>query len=95
MGMADFKIGQTVYSKKLEWSQVSGTSVKERYGYFHGYISSSTTLTIRKARFSYICDDCGKTIAKGELHGSAFYGHYCLNCVTAESPEPQFKPLEK
>ena len=86
-----FTLGDTVWSRKLSWTETWGSAIREQYGVYRGYIGFPTQLTVRRARRRYRCNDCGRWIEKGELHGSAFYAHYCIDCVTHQEPPRQFK----
>ncbi len=86
------KLGDVVYSKKLHPRRVSGLVYKQQYGNYTGILYRPAILTIRKASRYYVCEDCFREIHKGTLHGSNFYTHLCLNCVTDEEPKPEFVP---
>ena len=90
-----FTLGDTVWSRQLSWAETWGSEIRERYGVSRGYIGFPTQLVIRRARRRYRCHDCGRGIEKGELHGSAFYAHYCLDCVTHQRPPTQFRKTWK
>jgi hypothetical protein len=58
----------------------------------HKTLGFPVPLTIRRARKNYRCRDCGETIVRGDIHGSDFYEHYCLECCTHEEPERYEEP---
>ena len=86
-----FILGETVWARQLSWAETWGTLIQKRYGVSRGYVGFPIELTIRRARRVWRCHDCGRQIAKGELHGSAFYAHYCIDCVTHQEPPTLFK----
>ena len=87
--------GQTVYSRKLNWSVVSGSTIREHYGVPSILKGRPQTLHICKARKDYKCEDCKQRIDKGSYHASAtYYDHYCLGCVETIRPEIETKPVE-
>jgi hypothetical protein len=83
--------GTPVWSARLEWGLVSGTSIQDRYGAGGGEMGSPAPLTVRKAAAEYVCRDCRHLIARGALHGSGTGSHYCACCVTTVQPDSQFK----
>lgn len=82
--------GDEVWSHKLHGSAVAGSMIREHYGVYSGFLRSSERLTLRHAAREHRCQDCGDRIDKGETHGSTYYSHYCLNCVTPKRPEDVF-----
>ena len=86
------KRGQAVWSKKQYPFQSQGSLNKKKFGHYSVTLWSSTDLKAAKARRNHICRDCGKLIEKGTLHGSTYYYHYCLGCVTEERPEDRVVP---
>jgi len=91
--MTEMTRGQTVYTKELISKSTSrGSLNRKQYGSYTVLRKSAVTLGISKARYQYKCT-CGNVIEKGDLHGSDFYMHKCLECVTAEKPKSVIKPL--
>lgn len=86
-----FRLGDVVYSRALEWCATCGSQVRERYGVDRGFLGSPRELTVRKAARPWECRSCRAAIEKGRLHGSAYYAHYCLACVTPERPAEEFR----
>jgi hypothetical protein len=85
--------GTTVWSTRLSWGLVSGTSIRDRYGVSGGELGSPSVLTVRKAASEYLCAGCRGVITRGSLHGSNVGSHYCASCVTATEPEAQFRKV--
>lgn len=84
-------LGDTVWSKKRYWSAVRGSLVKEQYGKYSGFEGRPQELTLRHAARGWNCPDCLQVIHKGDMHGSTYYDHYCLDCITPTRPENWFE----
>jgi len=84
-------LGQVVWSRKRYWSAVRGSLVKEKYGEYSGYEGCPQELTLRHARRDWSCADCGHKIYRDDMHGSTYYDHYCLDCITPTRPENWFE----
>jgi len=82
--MPSFKVGDTVWTKRLTWNKVRSPKGE----YWEGH---SVMLRVQKAGTGHICTACVMGIPKGVLHAVEQFlrsqTHYCLHCVTAERPD--------
>jgi len=84
----EFELGQRVWTRHLlHVCSASGDYSMRRYGHHRVIERSPIALRIRRAHCGWRCVDCGARIDKGDLHGSTFYDHYCLDCITQFEPK--------
>jgi hypothetical protein len=86
--------GQTVWTRRMEWDVIGGADVQAKHGSYEIGRGRPLELTVRRASRSWLCTACDSAIPKGTLHGSAFYEHYCVECVTAVMPATQWRPVQ-
>lgn len=90
----ELRAGQVVWTRKLEPVPVRGDEGRRRYGRQGGIEFRPRRLRVRHAAQGFTCSECGAAIALGELHGSAFYDHYCLRCCSEQRPPGRFEPSD-
>lgn len=86
------RVGEAVWTRKLEPVHVNGEAVRRRYGSYAGVEYRPRRLRVRHAAQGFSCSDCGAAIAHGELHGSSLYRHCCLRCCCEQRPPTRFEP---
>jgi hypothetical protein len=85
----EMKLGKMVWTRKLYSTLASGSAIKERYGQYTVIEKTPHQVRLRHAIQDWQCSSCNTKIYKGDMHGSTFYDHYCLDCVTPFQPETQ------
>lgn len=85
----EMQLGKLVWTHKLYGSLTSGRYIKGKYGQSPIILRVPIRVKLRHARKDWFCSDCGQKIYEGDMHGSEFYAHYCLDCVTPFRPEDQ------
>lgn len=83
-------IGAQCWTKRLWWVRDG------RSGEHHG---SAIELRLRKSTGNYICQDCGRPIVKGSLHGAGADMntcslHFCIGCLSPVKPANGTKPAD-
>jgi hypothetical protein len=89
------KIGDKVYTKKLMWCEIGGTSLHEKYGVYKGYMGRSTTCVVGYCQDELECWHCKGTIGFGDDYATNSFETFCLQCVSSTEPEPQFQVEKK
>lgn len=89
----EMRLGELVWTRKLYGSLTSGSYIREKYGQSPVIEKIPRGVTLRHAKQDWDCEDCGQKIYQDDMHGSTFYDHYCLDCVTPYEPktEVEFK----
>lgn len=87
----EMHLGHLVWTRKLFGAITHGC--RERYGQSTVIEKTPRRVMLRHAKQDYYCSSCGQKINKDDMHGSEFYEHYCLDCVTPFEPkaEVEFK----
>ena len=86
--------GMRLWARRLRWAESQGTQNLVECGSHKGISGYPVPLTARDARRGWDCSGCGQRIEKGDLHGSTYYDHFCLECCTPFKPEAAFAKNE-
>lgn len=89
------KLGDKVYTKRLMWCEVGGTSLYEQHGVYKGYAGRATACEIAVCEDELECWHCKRTIAFSEDYAKNTFEWFCLDCVTDTEPEPKFQTEKK
>jgi len=85
----EMRLGELVWTRQLFGSLTSGKYIREKYGQSPVIERTPLRLKLRHAKQDWSCSNCGQKIYEGDMHGSEFYHHYCLDCVTPYEPETE------
>ena len=86
----EMRLGEIVWLRKLgQGIIIQGGRVQQKYGQYKVRLRQPIAVRLRHAKQEYWCRNCRQKICEGDMHGSEFYNHYCLDCVTPFEPETQ------
>lgn len=89
-----FELGQVAWTRQLYGALASGSYIRQKYGQSPVIEKTPYQVKIRHASQDWTCRTCGQKIDEGDMHGSTFYDHYCLDCVTRSKPETEVEFLK-